>query len=75
MTHSELLTIYRTPYAMFRKAGIPYTTANRWYHAGVVKDWRCWRTLVQVAKAEGWLEGDTDAMLAGLAKDVTAGEK
>ena len=73
MTHQELLTIYRTPYAMHRKAGIPYTTANRWYHAGCIKDWRCWRQLVVTAKGEGWLEGDTDAMLAGLSKDVYAG--
>lgn len=73
MTHRELLDRYRTPYAMFRKAGIPYTTANRWYHAGVVKDWRCWKCLVETGIAEGMIWCDRDTALAGLANDVLAG--
>lgn len=73
MTHSELLTIYGTPYAMYRRAGVPYTTAHRWYKAGCVKDWRMWRGLLFVAQDEGLLHGDMDSMLAGLAKDTTAG--
>ena len=75
MTHRELLRAYGLPFTMYKKAGIPYTTANRWYHAGVVKDWRCWRQLIVTAKGEGLIDGDTDAMLAGLAKDVHAGSK